>query len=65
MIIRVTLPEDSEYKKFNAIFVCSNKNAKVVIDIIEDIDLSLLMHDGGEIGDEITDPFNFKKIVFS
>lgn len=65
MIIRITLPEDSEHKKFNAIFVCSNKNAKVIIDTIEDIDLMLLMHDGGEAADETTDPFNFKKIVFN
>lgn len=65
MIIRVTLPEDSEDKKFNAIFVCSNKNKKLIIDTIEDIDLMLIMHDGGELGDKITDPFNFKKIIFS
>jgi hypothetical protein len=65
MIIMVTVPDSSDIKDFNAIFICSNKSTKCIIDLIEDIDLLGLIHDDGEVGIELTDPFNFKRMFFN
>lgn len=63
MIVRI--PDDIEIKDFNAIFFCSTKDPEYIIELIEGIELSDIIHDYGDTGIDITDPFKFKKIFFN
>lgn len=65
MIMIVRIPEDIEIKDFNAIFFCSTKDPKSIINLIEDIDLDDIIHDYGDNDIDLTDPFKFKKIFFN
>lgn len=65
MIMIVRIPEDVEIQNFNAIFFCSTKDPERIINLIEDIDLDDIIHDYGDTGIDLTDPFKFKKIFFN
>jgi len=65
MIMVVKMPDDEEQKYFNAIFLCSTKDPMYLLEMMEDIDLGEIIHEEGEPGIDMLDPFKLKKIFFN
>jgi hypothetical protein len=65
MIMVVKMPDEEEQKYFNAIFLCSTKDPMYLLEMMEELDLGEIIHEEGEPGIDMHDPFRLKKIFFN